>query len=61
MWDILRFKTMLIVISTILVFLEELVTTRYRVTWRMINILDNDCKDCDENDNDDQMKESDIV
>ena len=58
MWDIFRFKTMLIVISTILVFLEELVTTRYRVTWRMINILDNDC---DENDDDAQMKESDIV
>ena len=52
---------MLIVIKTILGFFEEFVTTRYRVTWRMFNILDNDCNDCDENDNDDQMKESDIV
>ena len=27
----------------------------------MINILDNDCDENDENDDDDQMKESDIV
>ena len=38
---------------------------RYRVTWRMINIIDNGCNndfdENDDNDDDDQMKDSDIV